>query len=488
MEPLFLYILLAFLFFVFLSLQILFHKQKSSCILNVPPGRAGWPLLGETPDFFLAWRRGHPEKFVLDRMTKYSPECFKTSILGQPMAFLCGPSGNKLMFSNDNNQLVTPWFPNSLKKIIPLLENSNTPKVRATKMVRKLIPQILKPEAIQRHVRVMDDITQRHFVSEWEDKDEIVVFPLVKKYTFLLACRLFLSVEDPELVARLDLFHHVASGMISIPVDFPGTPFNKAIRAMKKLRKEFTDIISRRKLDLSTQKATPTQDILSHLLTMFDGDQQHLISDSDIVADVIIGLLIAGFDGVNSAVTFTAKYLAEFPHIYDLVYREQMDIVKSKAPGELLNWEDIQKMKYSWNVASEVMRLVPPSPGVFREALHEFMYAGFTIPKGWKLQWSAYTTHLNPEYFPNPESFDPTRFEGKGPEPYTYVAFGGGTRLCPGRDYARLTILVYMHNMVKRFRWEKLLPNEEITVDLSPHPAKGLPIRLIPHEKNNKQD
>jgi len=320
MEPVFLYVLLAFLFIVFLSLQVLFHKQKSSCILNLPPGKAGWPLLGETPDFFSAWRRGHPEKFVLDRMAKYSPECFKTSILGQPMAFLCGPLGNKFMFSNEN-QLVTPWFPNSLKKIIPLLEQSNTPKVTTKKMVSKLIPQILKPEAIQRHVRVMDDITQRHFVSEWEDKDEVVVFPLVKKYTFLLACRVFLSVEDPELVARLDLFHHVASGMISIPVDFPGTPFNKAIKAMKILRKEFVDIISRRKLDLSMQKATPTQDILSHLLTMFDGDQKHLISDSDVVADVIIGLLIAGFDGVNSAITFTAKYLAEFPHIYDLVYR-----------------------------------------------------------------------------------------------------------------------------------------------------------------------
>jgi len=42
--------------------------------------------------------------------------------------------------------------------------------------------------------------------------------------------------------------------------------------------------------------------------------------------------------------------------------------------------------------------------------------------------------------------------------------------------------------MVKRFRWKKALLDEPIIVELSPQPAKGLPIRLIPHERSNKQD
>ncbi|KAH7575704.1 hypothetical protein JRO89_XS02G0199500 [Xanthoceras sorbifolium] len=114
--------------------------------------------------------------------------------------------------------------------------------------------------------------------------------------------------------------------------------------------------------------------------------------------------------------------------------------MKSKKPGELLNWDDIQKVKYYWNVSCEVIRLSPPSQGSFREALNDFVFNGFSIPKGWKVSkaGSVHSTHKNPEYFPNTQNFDPTRFEGNRPAPYMFVPFEGRPKMCIGKEYVRL--------------------------------------------------
>ncbi|XP_019424082.1 PREDICTED: beta-amyrin 28-oxidase-like [Lupinus angustifolius] len=478
MEQLYLSLLLLFVSLISVSLFFLFYKHRIPFTApNLPPGSIGYPMIGETLEFLSTGWKGHPEKFIFDRMVKYSSEIFKTSLLGEPIVVFCGASCNKFLFCNEN-KLVTSWWPDNVNKVFPT--SLQTSSKEESKKMRKLLPQFLKPEALQRYVSVMDVIAHKHFGSFWENKTQVTVYPLAKRYTFLLACRLFMSIEDENHVAKFaDPFHLLGTGIISLPIDFPGTPFNKAIKASKFIRKELLKIIRVRKVDLAEGKATPTQDILSHMLLTCNEDGQYM-NELDI-ADKILGLLIGGHDTASVTCTFIVKYLGELPHIYDRVYQEQMEIAKTKSEGELLNWDDINKMKYSWNVACEVMRLAPPLQGAFREAINDFIFNGFSIPKGWKLYWSANSTHKNEEYFPEAEKFDPTRFEGNGPIPYTFVPFGGGPRMCPGKEYARLEILVFMHNLVKRFKWKKLIPDEKIIINPLPTPSKNLPIQLFPH-------
>ncbi|KAK6913553.1 LOW QUALITY PROTEIN: Cytochrome P450 [Dillenia turbinata] len=108
----------------------------------------------------------------------------------------------------------------------------------------------------------------------------------------------------------------------------------------------------------------------------------------------------------------------------------------------------------------------------------DFTFAGFTIPKGWKAFWTTHSTHKNPKYFPNPKKFDTSRFEGNGPAPYTFMPFGVDLGCVL---YTQLQVLSFIHNLMIKFKWEKLFPNEEITYRPLPSVENGLPIRLLPH-------
>ena len=160
---------------------------------------------------------------------------------------------------------------------------------------------------------------------------------------------------------------------------------------------------------------------------------------------------------------------------------EHDNIAKSKGDGEALDWEDLAKMKYMWRVALETLRLVPPMFGDFRRALLDVEFDGYLIPKGWQVFWVASVTHMDPDIFPEPTMFDPSRFENQSAAAaplFSFVAFGGGPRICVGMEFARIETLVTMHYLVRRFRWKLCCKNDTFARDPMPLPLHGLPIEL----------
>ncbi|XP_057953085.1 beta-amyrin 28-monooxygenase-like [Malania oleifera] len=460
-----------------LLLVFMYVNTKPRRCSNLPPGSTGWPLLGETSAFLQAHRKGRPESFVQERMDKHNSRIFRTSLLGENIAVLCGPPGNKFLFGNEN-KLVALWWPSPIRKLFGCSLISMVGD--EAKRVRKMLMTFLGPEALARYITDMDNVTQHHFRTHWDGKRELKVYPAVKIYTFELACRLFASVEDPQDISRLAIqFNVFLKGLMEIPLKLPGTRFYRAGRAANNIREKLQTMIKLRRVALEQKRASPCQDLLSYMLVTPD-ENGRFLTEVEIIDDILT-LLFAGHDTSASAITMLVKYLGELPQVYEKVFKEQIDIAMSKETGASLQWEDIQKMRYSWNVVSEVMRLTPPVSGNFREALVDFTYEGYTIPKGWKLYWSASSTHKDPSLFPSAENFNASRFEEAGGTPFSYVPFGGGPRMCLGKEYARLEILVFLHNLVKRFKWDLLILDEKIEYDPMATPEKGLPIHLQPH-------
>jgi len=149
MELFFLWALILFLSLSLVSFFLLF--QNNDCAraqaAPLPPGKYGWPVIGESWEFFSTGWKGYPEKFIFDRLAKYAPcQVFKTSILLEKTVVMCGAMGNKFLYSNET-KLVQAWWPSSVDKIFPSSANTSS---EAAKKMRKLLPNFLKPEALQR--------------------------------------------------------------------------------------------------------------------------------------------------------------------------------------------------------------------------------------------------------------------------------------------------------------------------------------------------
>ncbi|XP_059067188.1 cytochrome P450 716B1 isoform X2 [Cryptomeria japonica] len=474
-KPIPLTLLMGFL----LSLIGLLINMKRKAGGKIPPGKFGWPFLGETLEFLKWQKKGAPFVFYDTRVQKYG-EIFTTHLVGHPTVTFFSADGNKFLFTNENKLVQNSW-PASVGK---LFERSVINAVGDdAKRLKGLLMTFLRPEALQKFTGRVDSITRRHLAQYWLGEEEVTVFPLMKIYTFSLACQLFASIEDGPAMDKLSHdFEQLAQGVLQVPVDLPGTRYHKARVARDALREQLTQIIEERRIALRNGRASAEQDLLSFLLCNRSDDEERSLTDDEIKDNIIL-LLYAGHDTSSSALTSLFKFLAENPHCYDQVLQEQLKVASSKEEGELLEWKDLQRMKYTWRVVQETLRLLPPAQGGFRKAIKDFTYSGFTIPKGWKAYWTVNATHFNSKYFINPKKFDPSRFEGAGPAPYTFVPFGGGLRICPGNEFARVEILVFLHNVLKNFRWNLVDPDEKIIIDPMPLPLKGLPIKLIPHSK-----
>ncbi|XP_065342836.1 cytochrome P450 9e2-like [Cloeon dipterum] len=164
------------------------------------------------------------------------------------------------------------------------------------------------------------------------------------------------------------------------------------------------------------------------------------ISNEDIASQAFV-FFFAGYESVATFLSFLAHELAENPEIQNQL-QEEIDGILMQGT---VSYESISAMKYLDMVVSECFRKYPPNPTTDRVCLRDFKIPNTdkVIEAGTLIYLPIYPLHRDPEYFPDPEKFDPERFseENKGKiKPYTYLPFGVGPHNCLGMRFALLEV------------------------------------------------
>lgn len=458
-------------------LFLLHTRNKPS--KRVPPGSLGLPIIGQSLSLQWALRSNTAEQWLSVRAARYGP-ISKMNLFGKPTVFMHGPAANKFVFGGDGAKLSNHQT-DSLMMILgdrSLLELSGEDHRR----LRNALASFLKPESLKNYVWRIEEEIRLHMELHWHGKETVKVLPLMKLLTFDIICSLLFGLERGARQQTLvKYFQQMIEGMWSVPINMPFTRFNRGLKATAQVREMLNGLVYEKRVELD-KGASPHQDLITRLLSIRGDDGKELISQDEIVHNASL-IMVAGHDTSSILITFIIRLLANDSSIYETVLREQEEIKNNKPANEPLTWEDLGKMKYTWRVAMETLRIIPPIFGGFRKAMEDIEYSGYLIPKGWQVFWASSMTHMDGDIFPEPSKFDPDRFVNPGSiPPYYYIPFGAGARICPGYEFAKIETLVAIHHLVTNFYWKLCSSDQGFTRDPTPAPAQGLPIEL--HQRN----
>jgi cytochrome P450 len=176
--------------------------------------------------------------------------------------------------------------------------------------------------------------------------------------------------------------------------------------------------------------------------------------------DEVMTLFFAGHETTASALAWSWWLISEHPEVEARVHDEVDRVLAGRVP----NWDDLPQLQYTKQVLQESMRVRPPVPVYARVSVEEDEIAGYRIPPDTMVMISPYVTHRLPEFWPDPERFDPDRFAlGRIQERprFAYVPFAAGPRLCMGRNFALMEGTFVIAMVAQRYRL-KLVPGHPI--------------------------
>ncbi len=430
---------------------------------SLPPGNLGLPVIGETIAFF------QDPNFAAKRHQRYG-SIFKTNIFGQPTIFLKGAEGNRFILSNENEYFRVSWPP-SVKALLGDLSLAlQTGHVHTSR--RKLLAQAFQPRALSGYIEAMQTISDRYF-DRWLELGTFAWYPELRNYTLDVACKLLIGLDNAAETSLGHYYETWCAGLFSIPVDLPFTPFGKAVRSRTQLLSEIEKLIRSRQAQ--TQKLG-TEDALDLMLAAQDDDGQSLSIEE--LKNQVLLLLFAGHETLTSALASMCGLLAQNPAVLATARAEQEPV-----RAEPLTFEMLKQMSYLDRILKEVLRVIPPVGGGFREVLKDCEYHDCHIPQGWQVLYQINATHQDPDIYRDPELFDPERFNLDRSEDrievFGHVPFGGGLRECLGKEFAKLEMKLFAARLLQEFDWQ-LLPDQDLSLALvpTPKPRDGLQVRF----------
>ncbi|KAJ3644190.1 hypothetical protein Zmor_026860 [Zophobas morio] len=184
--------------------------------------------------------------------------------------------------------------------------------------------------------------------------------------------------------------------------------------------------------------------------------KQHVSLTVNEIAAQSFVFFLAGYETSSTTMTFCLFELASNPDIQEKLRKEVQEVLERHE--NKLTYDAIMEMHYMEQVVNETLRKYPPLPNLSRICTKNYTVPGtnLVIEKGTAVLIPVMGIHHDPEYYPNPEKFDPERFSDvnkKERHSCAFIPFGEGPRICIGLRFGMLQTKVGLSVLLKNYKF-----------------------------------
>lgn len=319
--------------------------------------------------------------------------------------------------------------------------------------------RLLQPLFTRRHVVTFAGHmaeTAGELTAEWIDRGTVDLDAQTRRLTLRVIGRSVFGLDLGERAEQLGPPVHSLLSWLTAraqrPVRAPGWLPTPARRRMRQSLAAVRSVIDEA-ITAARDEPDGDAELIHLLLRSTDPDTGRPLTDEQI-RDELFVFLIAGHDTTSTTLAYSLWALGR-----DRAWQDRLAGEVAALGDRPPSVEDLPALPLTTRVVHEAMRICPPAPVIVRSAMRDAVVDGFRIAAGTQVMVGVYAMHHDPALWPDPERFDPDRFDSfrlSGGDRWRYLPFGGGPRSCIGDHFAMLETTIGLATIVGKARVEAL--------------------------------
>ena len=402
--------------------------------MKYPPIPPKKPIIGHLSGF-----KKDPINFMLDTTKAYG-DIIMYEILNKKVYMINHPDYVKhVLQTNHKNYHKSPGYkPLRLLGGMGIFTNDGEEWLNS----RRFYQPAFNHNAVKSYFDVVLKNTNE-LLADWQGKTEINASKEMSKITMNVICETLFSTRidfgsdlwDDMTFALEWIGQRALRNPFVMPLSIPTKNNRRFKSSVANLNKVIYGIIA----DKKKQNNHP-DDLLSRFMHPEEKGLKPM--NDEALRDEMMTIFIAGHESSANVLSWALYSIAKHPEVQEKLQNEL-----SKIDWDNFNYADLHNLEYCTQVLNETMRLYPPLWHIGRMNLEDDEIGGYKIPAGSHIRMSPLVMQRSEKFWSKPNQFDPERFTAdkiKERNTFLHFPFGAGPRLCAGRNFAMMEMVVIL--------------------------------------------